>query len=139
MLAQLWLDRLSAFLATEITNSLQLDENDYSLEFRLIGVNSVLGALENKVGTATEVGVLGIITASSIELTEELAKLVNPFLLHYPLTQDEPLPTFSFPYSPAHSQRGALFEFCINHVIELDQPMDAFQLVLKQVGQHETH
>jgi len=136
--AQRWLDQLCTFLKTEIASSMQLTEEDYSLEFRLIGVNSVLGKLENKMGTPTEVGVLGIITASSNELTEELAKLINPFLLHYPLTQDEALPTFSFPYSPAHSQRGALFEFCLNHTIELDQPMEAFRLVNKQLGQHET-
>ncbi len=135
--AQLWVDQLSAFLKTEIHNSLQLTDNDYSLEFRLIGVNSVLGDLENKPSDATEVGVLGIITANSNELTEELAKLINPFLLHYPLSQNESLPTFSFPYSPAHSQRGELYEFCMNHVIELEHPMDAFRLHIKQVGQHE--
>jgi len=135
--AQQWLDQLSAFLKTEIENSMQLTANDYSLEFRLIGVNSVLGALENKTSAALEVGVLGIITAKSNELTEELAKLINPFLLHYPLSQDESLPTFSFPYSPAHSQRGELYEFCMNHVIELNHPMDAFRLVLKQVNQNE--
>jgi len=84
------------------------------------------------------VGVLGIISASSNELTEELAKLINPFLLHYPLSKDEPLPTFSFPYSPAHSQRGELYEFCVNHVIELNHPMDAFRLVLKHVNHSES-
>jgi len=136
--AQQWLDQLSAFLKAEISNSMQLTADDYSLEFRLIGVNSVLGELENRQSNATEVGVLGIVTASTNELTEEIAKLINPFLLHYPLSPDEPLPTFSFPYSPAHSQRGALYEFCMNHVIELARPMDAFRLVLKQAGQHET-
>ncbi len=136
--AQQWLDQLSAFLKTEIDNSMQLTADDYSLEFRLIGVNSVLGALENKSSAATEVGVLGIITASTNELTEELAKLINPFLLHYPLSKDESLPTFSFPYSPAHSQRGEVYEFSLNHVIELNSPMDAFRLVLKQAGRHET-
>lgn len=136
--AQPWLDRLTAFLKIEISNNMQLTQNDYSLEFRLIGVDSVLGELENKPSHATEVGALGIITASSSELTEELAKFINPFLLHYPLTDDESLPTFSFPYSPAHSHRGALFEFCMNHVIELQDPMDVFRLTHKKAGQLET-
>lgn len=132
--AQKWLDKLSEFLDKEINTSMQLSSDDYSLEFRLIGVNSVLGSLENKSATPTEVGVLGIITADSSELTEEIAKLINPFLLHYPLTDNEALPTFAFPYSPAHSHRGALYEFSMNHIIELDNPMDAFRLETKEAG-----
>jgi len=136
--AQAWLDRLSAFLQQEISTSMQLSMDDYSLEFRLIGVDSVLGALENKSATPTEVGVLGIITAASEPITEEIAKLINPFLLHYPLTDNESLPTFAFPYSPAHSHRGALYEFCMNHIIELDNPMEAFELRVKQAGANAT-
>ena len=136
--AQQWVNRLTTFLDTEVSNSMQLSSDDYSLEFRLIGVDSVLGKLENKTATPTEVGVLGIITASSENLTVEIAKLINPFLLHYPLTDNESLPTFAFPYSPAHSQRGALYEFCMNHVIELDNPMDAFKIETKQAGINAT-
>jgi len=132
--ASQWLERLTGFLSSEIGSSMALSDNDYSLEFRLVGVNSVLGELETKTATPSEVGVLGIITASSEELTEEIAKLINPFLLHYPLTDNESLPTFAFPYSPAHSQRGALYEFCMNHVIELNHPMDAFRLETKPAG-----
>lgn len=132
--AQQWVDRLTGFLKTEISNSMDLTPPDYTLEFRLIGVDSVLGALENKATQGVEVGVLGIITASTDILTVELAKLINPFLLHYPLTDDEALPTFAFPYSPAHSQRGALYEFSMNHVIELNDPMDAFRLENKKAG-----
>ncbi len=134
--AQQWLDKLSTFLATEIASSMQLQEDDYSLEFRLVGVNSVMGALENKLATPVEVGVLGIITAQTEEQGEEIAKLINPFLLHYPLSDNESLPTFAFPYSPAHSKRGELFNFCINHTIALSEPMDVFRLVTKEAGAH---
>lgn len=132
--AQQWTNRLTGFLDKEISIAMQLCSDDYSLEFRLIGVDSVLGALENKSANPTEVGVLGIITASSSELAEEIAKLINPFLLHYPLTDNEALPTFAFPYSPAHSHRGALYEFCMNHIIELNNPMDVFRIETRQAG-----
>jgi hypothetical protein len=45
----------------------------------------------------------------------------------------EDLPTFAFPYSPAHSDRGALYEFALNHVLTLDTPMDAFSLELSHI------
>jgi len=134
--AQKWVDRLSTFLNEEISNSMQLSETEYSLQFRLIGIDAALGTIENKSGSPTEVGVLCIATAKSNEQAIELAKLVNPFLLHYPLTDNEPMPTFAFPHSPAHSERGAQYDFCVNHVIELDDPMDAFRLQVEQVGPH---
>jgi len=44
------------------------------------------------------------------------------------LSEFEELPTFAFPYSPAESHRGALYEFMLNHVMVLDDYMDAFRL-----------
>jgi hypothetical protein len=106
----------------------------YGLEFRLIGVDSALGSLENRQGQPVEVGVLGIVTAATQATAAEIGKLINPFVLHYPLTEDEELPTFAFPYSPATTDRGALYEFALNHVMELDDPMQAFRLTVTEVG-----
>ena len=58
----------------------------------------------------------------------EIAKLSNPFLLHYPLTDDEPQATFAFPFSPAEIDRGPHYAFCLHHVLTLDDPMEAFRL-----------
>jgi len=126
--AKEWLQKLSCFLEADIQKRMNLTSTDYTLEFRLLGVDSALGALESKLSQPAEVGVLGLITAASQELASEIAKLINPFVLHYPLTKDEELPTFAFPYSPAQTDRGALYEFCLNHVLELSDPMDAFKL-----------
>ncbi|MBX2881091.1 MAG: DUF1446 domain-containing protein [Granulosicoccus sp.] len=131
--AQQWVDRLHPFLVKEIQHRMALDTADFDLEFRLIGQNSVLGVHESKVGMPTEIGVLGIITAKSAEISEEIGKLINPFVLHYPLTDNEELPTFAFPYSPAQSERGALYEFSLNHTLELHDPMQAFRLSLHNV------
>ena len=116
----------------QIEKRMGLSTTDYDLEFRLIGVDGALGALERKSSAPAEVGVLGIITASDAETSSEIAKLINPYVLHYPLTRDEELPTFAFPFSPAHSDRGPLYEFCLNHVMVLDQPMDAFRLLVTE-------
>ncbi len=64
----------------------------------------------------------------------EIGKLINPFVLHHPLTPDEELPTFAFPYSPATTDRGALYEFALNHVMRIDEPMDAFRLTVTEVN-----
>lgn len=133
--ARAWVERLSAFLEGEIRSRMGLEPGEaYTLEFRLIGVDSALGAQENRVGDPVEVGVLGIVTAQSQTEAAEIGKLINPFVLHYPLTDHEELPTFAFPYSPAQSDRGALYEFALNHVMELDDPMSAFRLVVTEVA-----
>ncbi|NKB56452.1 MAG: acyclic terpene utilization AtuA family protein [Alphaproteobacteria bacterium] len=132
--AREWTEKLHRFVCREIESRMRLAAEDYDLEFRLIGVDSVLGALETKPSNPAEVGVLGVITASSAEIASEIGKLINPYVLHYPLTRDEELPTFAFPYSPAQSERGALYEFCLNHVMTLDDPMEAFRLEVVEVG-----
>ena len=131
--AQGWADKLNTFLDELIVKRMELSRDSYHLDFRLIGVNATLGAMENRPGAPTEVGVLLIITAKTQELAAEIGKLANPHLLHYPLTENEELPTFAFPYSPAQSDRGALYEFALNHVMELDDPMSAFRLEVTEV------
>lgn len=128
-----WVARLGDFLAAEISDRMGLSPGDYALDFRLIGVDAALGPLENRSGAPVEVGVLGIITAQRQALASEIGKLINPFVLHYPLTDHEELPTFAFPYSPATTDRGALYEFALHHTMALADPMEAFRLTVEDL------
>ena len=108
-------------------------EGDFTLELRIIGLNATLGAQDMNAQIGSEVGVLGIVTAPSEMVAKEVAKMLNPYLLHMPLTEDEEMPTFAFPFSPSEMNRGEIYEFCLNHVMELDDPMQAFSLTVEQV------
>ena len=132
--AKEWVARLSSFLQIEIERRMGLAKTDYDVEFRLIGVNATLGELEAQSSKPVEVGVLVLITAHDEPTADELGKLINPFLLHYPLSDNEALPTFAFPYSPAQTNRGALYEFCLNHTLRLKSPMDVFRLSVQQLN-----
>ena len=131
---QEWVDRLRRFLISEATHRTGLTATAFDLEFRLVGLNATLGKLETKRNKPNEVGILFIVTAETQEAASEIAKLANPFLLHFPLTDGEELPTFAFPHSPAESERGRVYEFLLNHVMTLDDPMEAFQLGDEEVG-----
>lgn len=109
-------------------------DGDFTLELRVIGSDATLGSLETHAKLGSEVGVLGIVTAETEELSREVAKLLNPYLLHHSLTEQEEMPTFAFPFSPTEMSRGAIYEFCLNHVMELDKPMDAFRLSTQEIG-----
>ena len=108
-------------------------EGDFTLELRIIGLNATLGAQDLNAQIGSEVGVLGIVTAPSEMVAKEVAKMLNPYLLHLPLTEDEEMPTFAFPFSPNVMNRGEIYEFCLNHVMELGDPMQAFSLTVEQV------
>lgn len=107
---------------------------EFSIELRIIGLDATLGALDTTAQSGTEVGVMGIVTAQTQALSMEVAKMLNPYLLHHPLTEEEEMPTFAFPFSPPEMQRGAIHEFCLNHILTLDDPMDAFRLDVIEVA-----
>ena len=76
---------------------------------------------------------MGIVTASSQDTASDIAKILDPYLLHHPLSSGEEQPSFAFPFSPVELQRGALYRFALNHVLHLADPMSAFRLVVSEV------
>jgi hypothetical protein len=128
-----WCDDILAQHEAKVCDRLGLTPDDFSAELRLIGIDATLGPLETREVTPVEVGVLGIVTAQTQARANEIGKLLNPYLLHHPLTRDEEMPTFAFPFSPAEIDRGAAYEFCLNHVLTLADPMEAFKLEVRDV------
>ena len=106
----------------------------FDIELRVIGLDATLGDLDPRPAGGSELGVLGIVTAETEALSREVAKVLNPFLLHHALTEQEEMPTFAFPFSPPEMPRGEIYEFCLNHVLALADPMEAFRLELLEIG-----
>ena len=123
---QAWCDDIIAKHIAKVRD--RMGPTDFTCELRIIGQDSTLGALETRQTTLTEVGVMAIVTAQTQSTANTLAKLLNPYLLHHPLTQDEEQPTFAFPFSPTEIDRGAAYAFTLHHTMTLDDPMQAFRL-----------
>ena len=123
-----WCDDILAKHSAKTCARLGLKVDDFTVELRIIGKNATLGDIETTSGDISEVGILGIVTARDQQTANDIAKLLNPYLLHHPLTQAEEQPTFAFPFSPAEIDRGASYAFALNHVMVLDDPMQAFTL-----------
>lgn len=126
--AEAWVNDILAKHAAKVSDRMGLAAEDYTVELRLVGMNATLGALEQNAKTPNEAGVLCVVTAGDQQTANEIGKLMNPYLLHHPLTKDEEQPTFSFPFSPAEIDRGAAYEFCLHHTLTLDDPMEVFRL-----------
>ena len=129
-----WTADIHVQCSAKVIDRLGLSPDQFGIELRLIGIDATLGPLENRTGDPVEVGVLGIVTAQTAALAEEIGKMLNPYLLHHALSEEEDMPTFAFPFSPAELQRGAVYEFCLNHVMALSDPMQAFALEVIEVS-----
>lgn len=131
--AQIWANDITTKCRANVIERMALDPTAFQIELRLIGVNAVLGALERQSSTPHEVGVVSVVTAASEGVTHEISKMLNPYLLHHPLTEDEPMPTFAFPFSPPEMSRGAIHEFCLHHILSLEDPMAVFRLGTREL------
>ncbi len=123
-----WAIDIRTKCSAKIGERMGLSPAEYSLELRLIGKNASFGPLETRNSAPAEIGVLAVVTAQTRTLAREIAKTLNPYLLHHPLTQEEEQPTFAFPFSPPELERGAIYGFCLNHTLRLSDPMEAFTL-----------
>ncbi len=123
---QKWCDDIAVKHSLKVAD--RLGDVAHTTELRIIGGSATLGDLENRQTTPHEVGVMGIVTAEDQDTARAIAMLLNPYLLHHPLTKTEEVPTFAFPFSPAETDRGPAYGFVLHHVMELDDPMQAFRL-----------
>ncbi|MCV2867276.1 DUF1446 domain-containing protein [Defluviimonas sp. WL0002] len=132
--ARIWADDIANRCRQIAADRTGLSQAEFTIEMRLIGQDATLGPLETGRIVPTEIGVLSIVTAPTEAQAAEIGKILNPYLLHHALTEDEPMPTFAFPFSPAEMTRGAVYEFCLHHIMALDDPMAIFRLEVTEVG-----
>ncbi|MDB5471809.1 MAG: hypothetical protein JWR84_3369 [Caulobacter sp.] len=119
-----WLSRLEAFLREGIGKVLKVAPADYQLDLRPYGWNALDPRHAPTERPPLEVGLMVLVTAATQTRATEIAKYCNPYLLHFPLNLDDPLPSFAFPFSPAEVALGAQYEFKLNHVVHLDDPCE---------------
>lgn len=131
--AQTWADDIVIKCRARVIQQMALDPDAFEIDLRLIGANAVLGTLETATSSPHEIGVMAVVTAPSAEMAQDINKVLNPFLLHHPLSEDEPMPTFAFPFSPPEMPRGAVYTFCLHHVMRLNDPMSAFRLETREL------
>jgi hypothetical protein len=132
-----WLERFVVELRPRVKSVLDLEAEEYEVELRAFGHNAVLGGLEPTDGsTPREVGVMLRVRASTQATATAIAKIANPVMLHLPLYGMTHLPSFAFATSPAEVERGATYEFVLQHALAVDDESELFRTTMTEVGAH---
>ena len=120
-----FLERLQDRVVAGIGSVLGYAPGEYDFTIRPYGSHALgqPGAQDRK-AVPQEVGLMALATAPRQDMATEIAKFSTPALLHFPLNADDPLPSFAFPFSPAEVELGRLYEFKLNHVVAVDDPLE---------------
>jgi hypothetical protein len=101
---------------------------------RRYGINGAMGRLEPDRRAGHEVGIVIEITAASQELAIALTQSASHIALHYPVTEWNGLITgLAFPYSPHELNRGPVYRFNLNHILEPPHPLEPFRVETVEV------
>jgi hypothetical protein len=118
-------DRMHEALVGRVKRTMGAGAGNFDISLRIYGWNAVSGRpVPKDAAPPREVGVMCVITADTQDLATQMAKACNPYFFHLPLFEGVELPSYGFPFTPADIARGQVFEFRLNHVVEVDDPLE---------------
>jgi hypothetical protein len=131
-----FIDESFGVVRSKVGQSLGLDEDEYRLGARVYGRDACLGDLEpEREQLGHEVGLHLEVTAPDAITAQAVASLAWHTVLHHPIPEWNGLiSNLAFPYSPPELDVGPAYEFMMNHVWELDDPLAPFPMRLEDVG-----
>ena len=126
-----WTTRLTERIHSRVQQvyAEKLARDAYVVHIRIYGKNGTMGPLEPvKEIRSHELCLIIEITAPTQETASSIAGIVRHQALHLPIPEWSGLITaLACPYNPAHLDRGAVYRFNMNHVVEPDDPHEMFR------------
>ena len=127
-----WLDRLKSKVSDRVKDLYKknFDDFEYSLIIHIYGKNGTMGKLEqSNLSVSHELCLLFEITASTQDIATSIASITRHQALHLPIPEWSGLITaIACPFNPSYIDRGPQYRFNVNHVVEVDDPLEMFEL-----------
>ncbi|MBM2614047.1 acyclic terpene utilization AtuA family protein [Actinoplanes sp. LDG1-06] len=127
-----WAALMRKMIGEWVSRTLGLGDGDYEIDLRLYGYNAILDEIEPDRSPPREVGAMLLVHAADQATATAVAKVANPLMLHLPTPDMSYLPSLAFATSPAETERGAVYEFALNHVVDVDSPTSLFRITLPE-------
>jgi hypothetical protein len=130
-----FVDRADSVIRGKITDSLGVSDDDYEMRWNIYGKNGSLGAFEpEKHQTGHEVALMIDIVAKDQKTAQAIGSVAWHTALHQPIPEYSGLVSnLAFPISPPATNAGPVYEFSINHVMQLENPSDTYDLTIEQI------
>jgi hypothetical protein len=133
-----WLARLNDKMADRMAMvyGSSLAKDDYAISFRTYGKDGTMGPLEPVKETLShELCVVCEVTATSQELANEISSIYRHQALHLPIPEWQGHITgLATPYNPSYLERGPVYRYNVNHVVEPDDPYEMFPMELHELS-----
>ena len=132
-----WVDRLKQRVKARADEVYPGDKaGEHLFNIRIYGKDGTMGPLEPvKEIRSHEVCLVMEVTAATQEIATTIVSMARHQALHLPIPEWGGLITgVACIYSPAYLERGAVYRFCVNHVVEPDDPYEMFPIEYINVG-----
>ncbi|MDO8706173.1 MAG: acyclic terpene utilization AtuA family protein [Sulfuricaulis sp.] len=131
-----FIEKMHDVLVKRVMTTMGEAAGAFEISIRAYGWNAVSGTtVAASVPRPSEIGLLFVATAATQDIATQIAKTCNPWFFHLPLREDRELPTYAFPFSPAEIERGQVFEFKLNHVVQVASPDELVRTVFINTGE----
>jgi Acyclic terpene utilisation family protein AtuA len=130
-----FLEEVRAVIMQKVADSLRIDASDFILQWRVYGRNGSMGPLEpDPVVQGQEVGLVIDAVAATQHAASSIISLAWHTVLHHPIPEYSGLiSNLALPYSPPGIDVGPVYEFCLNHIWRLDDPVSHFPITMERV------
>lgn len=131
-------DHMLMRLKDRVKASLGLNEDEFDISLRMYGYNALSGMKPPPGSRPLEIGLMGVFTARTQELAHAIANACNPYFFHMPIRLGEELPSYGWPFTPAEVDRGPVYQFVLNHVVHIDDPLELVRMEILDVAKAPT-
>lgn len=122
-------DRMVHVLFARAKSATGVKDGEFHISIRMYGWNGVTGVPPPAdTPRPRELGVMCVITARTQETASQIAKACNPYFFHMPIRDGLELPSYGLTFSPADIDRGPVYQFELNHVVSVGDPMELVRM-----------
>ncbi|MEQ8193641.1 MAG: acyclic terpene utilization AtuA family protein [Rhodospirillales bacterium] len=133
-----WIERLKVKMDDRMAMVFgnKVSKDDYTISFRTYGIDGTMGPLEPvKEHHSHELCVVCEVTAKTQDLANKVSAIYRHQALHLPIPEWQGHITgLATPYNPSYLERGPVYRYNMNHVVEPDDPCEMFPMELHDLS-----